>query len=286
MSNLFLEKRKKLNTLWKLRKNTNMQAEDLSCPSCDQVSKIALWEKGQYVCPKCGYHKPINAEERIGFLLDKGSFKEMLPEMKTKDPISFPSYDKKLGKHMEQTNMCDALMAGAGKIDGNKIAIAVLDSSFLMGSMGTVVGEKLARIIEHAGKRKLPLLIFSASGGARMQEGLFSLMQMAKTSAAIERYKENGGFYISCLTHPTTGGVSASFANLGDVILAEPKALIGFAGPRVIKQTIGQTLPEGFQRSEFLEEHGFVDQVIHREDLKKSIVQLLLLHQKGRKHGK
>ena len=184
---------------------------------------------------------------------------------------------------MEQTNMCDALVAGVGKIEGRKVAIGVLDSSFLMGSMGTVVGEKLTRIIEHAKERRLQLLIISASGGARMQEGLFSLMQMAKTSAAIERYKENGGLYISCLTHPTTGGVSASFATLGDIILAEPKALIGFAGPRVIQQTIGEILPEGFQRSEFLEEHGFVDQVIHRRNLKKEISHILYLHQKREK---
>lgn len=286
MSNLFLEKRKKLNSLWKLRNSEIKQEEMISCPTCNGIIKSSLWESNAYVCPKCGYHKPISAQGRLRILLDVESFHELCPEMKTKNPIAFPGYEEKLGKYMEQTNMCDALVAGVGKIEGRKVAIGVLDSSFLMGSMGTVVGEKLTRIIEHAWKRKLPLLIFSASGGARMQEGLFSLMQMAKTSAAIERYKESGGLYISCLTHPTTGGVSASFASLGDIMIAEPKALIGFAGPRVIKQTIGETLPEGFQRSEFLEEHGFVDQVIHRKDLKRVISQILYLHKKGKRYGK
>lgn len=286
MSNLFLLKRKKLNSLLKLRNKTEDKEEYTLCPKCKQKCKTYLWEKALDVCPNCGHHLSISASKRIQMLVDSGSFHESLVNMKTKNPIAFATYEKKLSLHMEKTGLCDAVVTGIGKIEGEKVIIAALDSRFLMGSMGTVVGEKLTRAIEFAGNKKLPLVIFSASGGARMQEGLYSLMQMAKTSAAIARYKSAGGFYISYLTHPTTGGVSASFASLGDIILAEPKALIGFAGPRVIAQTIGQTLPEGFQRSEFLEEHGFVDAIVDRADMKKTILRLLRMHQKGENYGK
>lgn len=286
MSNLFLQKRIKLNSLLKLRNNIEVKEEVLSCPKCKGNNKESLWKKGQNVCPNCGYHMPISATRRIEMLVDTGTFREMNVNMKTKNPISFPTYENKLSVHMDKTGLCDAIVTGFGKVEGKRVIVGVLDSRFLMGSMGTVVGEKLTRAIEFAGNKKLPLVIFSASGGARMQEGLYSLMQMAKTSAAIERYKNAGGFYISYLTHPTTGGVSASFANLGDVILAEPKALIGFAGPRVIEQTIGQTLPDGFQSAEFLEAHGFVDRIIHRADMKKTIGLLLTIHQRGPIYGK
>lgn len=286
MSDLFLLKRMKLNSLLNLRKNKEEKENAIACQKCKGINKNSTWEKASFVCPKCGYHQPISASTRINMLVDLGSFHEMYVNMKTKNPISFATYEEKLSLNMEKTGLCDAVIIGLGKIAGKKVVIGALDSRFLMGSMGTVVGEKLTRAIEFAGNKKLPLIIFSASGGARMQEGIYSLMQMAKTSAAIARYKSAGGFYVSYLTHPTTGGVSASFASLGDVILAEPHALIGFAGPRVIQQTIGQTLPDGFQRAEFLEEHGFIDRIIEREDMKKTLALLLKMHHGEQSYGK
>ena len=219
--------------------------------------------------------------DRIEMLSDEKSFKEMYADIRSNNPIDFPEYEKKLELNRRKTGQLDAIVTGVCKIDGMRAAVAVLDARFLMGSMGTVVGEKITRLAEYAGKRKLPLIIFSASGGARMQEGLFSLMQMAKTTAAIERYKEAGGLFISYLTNPTTGGVSASYASLGDIIIAEPDALICFAGPRVIEQTIGQKLPEGFQHAEFLLDHGMLDMIVHRKDMKKTLSTLLKLHGQG-----
>lgn len=286
MSNLFLLKRKKLNSLQKLREPLNIKDEQIICPKCEESLGKHIWEKNLFVCPECGYHMPIAAIIRIEMIVEEGSFREISSNMKTKNPIAFPDYDRKISAYMKKTGLCDALVAGVGKIEGRKTAIACLDSRFMMGSMGTVVGEKLTRLIEYATHKNLPLLIFSASGGARMQEGLFSLMQMAKTSAAIARFKSAGGFFVSYLTHPTTGGVSASFASLGDLIIAEPEALIGFAGPRVIEQTIGQTLPEGFQRAEFLEEHGFVDKIVHRQNMKKTLALLLKMHRTEQPYGK
>lgn len=214
--------------------------------------------------------------DRLEELLDPGTFKEYYTELETSDPLRFPGYKEKLST--VNVKRKDALICGTGKAGGMEVACALLDKDFLMGSMGTVVGEKLTRIIEKADEEKLPLIIYSASGGARMQEGMFSLLQMAKTSAAINRFKEHGGLFISVLTHPTTGGVSASFASLGDVILAEPGALIGFAGPRVIEKTIGHKLPEGFQRAEFQLEHGFVDRIVPRADMPGVIKSILKLH--------
>lgn len=218
------------------------------------------------------------AYTRIAELCDEGSFHELSRELETEDPLAFPGYRKKLQAMQEKTGLKDAMVTGTCRIGGFPAAIGVSDGRFLMGSMGTVVGEKVAALCEYAGRKKLPLIIFSASGGARMQEGMFSLMQMAKTAAAVTSYKEKGGLFISCLTHPTTGGVSASYASLGDIILAEPGALICFAGPRVIEQTIGQTLPEGFQRAEFLLEHGMLDAVVARADMKAMLERLLRLH--------
>lgn len=214
--------------------------------------------------------------DRLEELLDPGTFKEYYTELETSDPLRFPGYKEKLST--VNVKRKDALICGTGKAGGMEVACALLDKDFLMGSMGTVVGEKLTRIIEKADEDKLPLIIYSASGGARMQEGMFSLLQMAKTSAAINRFKEHGGLFISVLTHPTTGGVSASFASLGDIILAEPGALIGFAGPRVIEKTIGHKLPEGFQRAEFQLEHGFVDKIVSREEMPGVIKSILKLH--------
>ena len=214
----------------------------------------------------------------LRLVLDEGSFQEMFTDIRSKDPLHFPGYQKKLEENSIRAEALDACKAGLGTIEGIPVIAAELSKFFLMGSMGTAAGEKLAESVEEADRRKLPLLIFSASGGARMQEGMFSLLQMAKTSAAVQRFRDHGGFYISVLTNPTTGGVSASYANLGDVILAEPGALIGFAGPRVIEQTIGEKLPAGFQRAEFQMEHGFTDRVVPPERMRQEIASLLRMH--------
>lgn len=220
----------------------------------------------------------LTPARRIALISDDKSFREMYAGLKAGNPNGFPEYEKKLDVNRQKTGQQDAVVTGICRIGGVKTAIAVMDKRFLMGSMGVAVGEKITRLTEYAMKRKLPLIIFAASGGARMQEGLYSLMQMAKTTAAIERFKDAGGLFISYLTNPTTGGVSASFASLGDIIIAEPDALICFAGPRVIEQTIGQKLPEGFQHSEFLLEHGMIDMIVDRKDMKETLVRLLKMH--------
>ena len=225
-------------------------------------------------------HEPKNANEYLSDLFDDGSWHEMESVFESADPLGFPGYQKKLKDARLTTGIPDALCAGYGTIGGVKVFAAKLDKNFMMGSMGTAVGERLTRVVEAAGKYHVPLIIFSASGGARMQEGMFSLMQMAKTSAAIKRFQDNGGLYISVLTHPTTGGVSASFAMLGDIILAEENALIGFAGPRVIEQTIGEKLPAGFQRAEFQMEHGFVDRIVADGQMRKELSNILKLHRR------
>ena len=251
------------------------------CPACAApVSKRDL-VRGLYVCPHCGYHHSIGAYLRLSMLLDPHTFQELDEHLTAPNALDFPGYEEKLARLRRSTGLTEGVVTARGKVNGRPVVAAVLDSSFLMGSMGVAVGEKIARAVELAQKQRLPLIIFSASGGARMQEGILSLMQMAKTSAVLERFSRAGGLYISVFTHPTTGGVTASFASLGDYILAEPGALIGFAGPRVIEQTIGQKLPEGFQRSEYLEEHGFVDQIVPRSRLRETISLLLSLHEKG-----
>jgi len=213
--------------------------------------------------------------------MDEGTMMELGDTVMGSDVLAFPGYSAKLAAQREKTGMDEALIAVAGKIEGHACVAAVLDGSFFMGSMGTAVGERITIAIEYARDHGLPLIIFSASGGARMQEGIFSLMQMAKTGAAVADFSDHGGLYISVLTHPTTGGVTASFASLGDIMLAEPGALIGFAGPRVIEQTIGEKLPEGFQRSEFQLEHGFVDAIVPRTQMRETIAKLLRLHESG-----
>ena len=240
---------------------------------------------GLSVCPLCGYHFPIGAYYRLSTVLDSGSFRELNGRLSSTDPLDFPGYIAKLASAQHRTGLTEAVVTAVGTIGGNKCVVGVMDSRFLMGSMSAAVGEKLTLAIEYAMKNKLPLILFAASGGARMQEGILSLMQMAKTSAAIARFSQKGLLYISVLTDPTTGGVTASFASLGDIILAEPGALIGFAGPRVIQQTIGQTLPEGFQRAEFQMEHGFVDAVVPRSQMRGTLAALLRLHGKGGHHG-
>ena len=259
------------------------QTQDVftKCPACGEaVAKVQL-AKSLYVCPKCGHHQPVGGYLRLAMLLDHGTFQELDAKLTAGDPLHFPSYGEKLANQRRRTGLADAVVAAKGRIGGNPVVVVVMDSRFMMGSMGVAVGEKIARAANTARRTKVPLIIFCASGGARMQEGILSLMQMAKTAEAITQFQDAGGLYISCLTHPTTGGVTASFASLGDITLAEPGALIGFAGPRVIEQTIGQTLPEGFQRSEYLLEHGFVDAVVPRNQLKPTIAQLLRLHSKG-----
>lgn len=251
------------------------------CPQCGMTVRKDQWHQGYNVCPGCGFHRPIGAYNRLRMLLDDGIFREFNSSLTGKDPLSFPGYREKLAALRTATGLQEAVVTAVGKIYGFPAVVAVMDSRFLMGSMGAAVGEKIAQAAKLAQKKKLPLIIFCASGGARMQEGILSLMQMARTAAAIEEFQCSGGLYIACLTNPTTGGVSASFAMLGDITLAEPGALIGFAGPRVIEQTIGQKLPEGFQRAEFLQDHGFVDAVVHRGELRDTLGQLLSLH--GRK---
>lgn len=248
------------------------------CPKCGKAIYSKLLNKGYKTCEECGYHFKVTAYERLAYILDDAKLFEYDREMVTRDPLGFPGYGEKLVKTRTQTGLTDGVVTGKGKIEGQDCLLGIMDSSFFMGSMGTVIGEKLARLFERATKERLPVIVFTASGGARMQEGIFSLMQMAKVSGAVAKHSEAGLLYITVLTDPTTGGVTASFAMLGDIILAEPGALIGFAGPRVIEQTIGQKLPEGFQKAEFLLEHGFVDQIVPRDRLKAVLGTILKMH--------
>lgn len=276
IEDIILKKRNNLNSLLSMRKGTAVVY--VTCPDCGKETAEPELVAANRICPACGFYMPMPPMERLELIGDSKSFREMHAGFRTKNPLNFPGYEKKLDGNRRKTGTEDAFVAGTMKIKDVKAAVGVLDSRFLMGSMGTVVGEKIALLAEYAGKKKLPLIIFSASGGARMQEGLFSLMQMAKTAAAIEKFKKNGGLFISCLTNPTTGGVSASFANLGDIILAEPDALICFAGPRVIEQTIGEKLPAGVQHAEFLLEHGMLDMVVERGKMQDVLYRLLKMH--------
>lgn len=250
------------------------------CNKCGQPIYVEDVQNNLYVCPKCGGYFRVHAYRRIEMLMDEGSFEEWNQEMPFSNPLDFPGYEKKAALAREKTKLNEAIVTGKGRILGEEAAVGVCDARFLMSSMGQIVGEKITQMVERATAEQLPVIIFACSGGARMQEGIVSLMQMAKTSAALKRHHEAGQLFISVLTDPTTGGVTASFAMLGDVILAEPNALIGFAGPRVIQQTIGQKLPEGFQRAEFLLEHGFVDKIVPRSEQKETIAAILKLHKK------
>ncbi|ACA59565.1 acetyl-CoA carboxylase, carboxyltransferase subunit beta [Candidatus Desulforudis audaxviator] len=238
-------------------------------------------ERNLKVCQKCAHHFRLTARERIRITLDTEDFEELDAGLAPRDLLGFPGYAERLAANQKQTGLNEAAISAEGTIGGHRVVLVVMDSHFIMGSMGTVVGEKVARAAEHAVRNRLPLIVFSASGGARMQEGILSLMQMAKTAAAIGRLDSAGLLYVSVLTDPTMGGVSASFAFLGDIILAEPGALIGFAGPRVIEQTIRQKLPDGFQQAEFLQEHGFVDAVVPRSRLKDTLIKIIGMHQAG-----
>ena len=284
MNSIFAKRRARLLAMKAMRDNYIPGDRLITCPKCGQESERRLVAQGLSVCPKCGYHWPIGAYYRLSTILDPGSFRELHPRLSAGGPLHFPGYQEKLDAAQHKTGLTEAVVTATGTIGGSRCVVGVLDSRFLMGSMSTAVGEKVTLAIEFAAKNKLPLILFSASGGARMQEGILSLMQMAKTSAALAWFSDKGLLYISVLTDPTTGGVTASFASLGDIILAEPGALIGFAGPRVIQQTIGETLPEGFQRAEYQESHGFVDAVVPREKMRDTLSHLLRLHEKGGRH--
>jgi len=250
----------------------------VKCRECGEIIHAKQLELNFWVCTKCDYHFRIGSNEYLSFLLDKSSFKEMDKKMRSADPLKFEDtkkYKDRISGTIKKVGINDSVKTGTGKIDGKKVAFACMDFKFIGGSMGSVVGEKIARVIDKAYSLKIPLIIISQSGGARMMEGAYSLMQMAKTSARLARLSEAKIPYISVLTDPTTGGTTASYAMLGDINIAEPKALIGFAGPRVIKETIGKDLPKGFQRSEFLLEHGFVDLIVHRKELKAKLSQLI-----------
>jgi acetyl-CoA carboxylase carboxyl transferase subunit beta len=264
----------------------------VKCENCKEIVYRKEVEKNLQVCPKCNYHFRISAIERLNLLIDPDTFEEMDPELLPSDPLGFndnnKSYPEKIKEYQAKSKLKEAVITGEGMIKGHPVIVAVMDFSFFGGSMGSVVGEKIARAAERAVAKRLPFIAITASGGARMQEGIFSLMQMAKTSQAIARLKEEGILYITVLCDPTFGGVTASFAMLGDIIIAEPKSLIGFAGPRVIEQTTKQQLPEDFQRAEFLLSHGFVDLVVERKDLKKTIallIELFTAHQHDRSQG-
>ncbi|KQU59332.1 acetyl-CoA carboxylase carboxyltransferase subunit beta [Rossellomorea marisflavi] len=248
------------------------------CPECKKIMYTKELQKNLKVCLHCGYHHGMSSHERVDSFIDEGTFTELDRELASVNPLGFPDYLEKLDKDRQKTDMNEAVLTGSGKVNGNEIVLAIMDSRFRMGSMGSVVGEKITRAVEEADKRKVPFIIFTASGGARMQEGVLSLMQMAKTSVALKRFSDNGGLFISIMTHPTTGGVSASFASVGDYNFAEPGALIGFAGRRIIEQTIREDLPEDFQTAEFLLKHGQLDDVLNRLDLKDKIGTLVDLH--------
>lgn len=248
------------------------------CNACKAAIVTEDVKNNYYICPKCHNYFRVHARRRVEMIADEGTFEEWDHGLNAGNPLSFPGYEEKVKALQEKTNLDEAVMTGKAQINGNEVVLGICDGRFMMASMGWAVGEKIARAIERATEEKLPVIIFACSGGARMQEGIVSLMQMAKTSAALKKHSDAGLLYISVLTNPTTGGVTASFAMLGDVILAEPNALIGFAGPRVIEQTIGQKLPEGFQKSEFLLEHGFIDRIVEREEMKEVLASILSMH--------
>ena len=282
---MVIEKIKKINP--KEPDQKNGKASDMlvgkwvKCNNCKEILYKEELKNNYSICPNCGKYFRLSARRRIKQIIDEGTFEEIDTDMQTSDLLNFEGYKEKIQALQEKTKIQEAIQTGTGNINGLKVAIGVMDSNFMMGSMGSVVGEKITRLVEKAIKEKLPVILFCVSGGARMQEGIISLMQMAKTSSAIAKLDKAGLLYISVLTDPTTGGVTASFASLGDIILAEPGALIGFAGPRVIEQTIKQKLPEGFQSAEFLLEHGFIDKIVERKNMKNTLYNIVKLHQNG-----
>lgn len=254
--------------------------EVVVCKRCKKEVLRQNYAKNLFVCPLCGHCSRVSAYDRIAMTCDEGSFRELDRKLRSANPLKFKGYPEKLENLRTATGLQEAVVTGVGKIGGHPAAVGVMDSHFLMASMGSVVGEKLARLFEYAAKKKLPVVLFTASGGARMHEGIYSLMQMAKVSAAVGRHSQEGLLYVTVLTDPTTGGVTASFAMQGDIILAEPRATIGFAGRRVIEGTIGEKLPSGFQSAEFLCEHGFVDRIVPRPEMRETLQKILAIHSK------
>lgn len=252
--------------------------EVVVCKRCKKEVLRQNYAKNLFVCPLCGHCSRVSAYDRIAMTCDEGSFRELDRKLRSANPLKFKGYPEKLENLRSATGLQEAVVTGVGKIGGHPAAVGVMDSHFLMASMGSVVGEKLARLFEYAAKKKLPVVLFTASGGARMHEGIYSLMQMAKVSAAVGRHSQEGLLYVTVLTDPTTGGVTASFAMQGDIILAEPRATIGFAGRRVIEGTIGEKLPSGFQSAEFLCEHGFVDRIVPRPEMRETLQKILAIH--------
>lgn len=280
--NLFKKPENPLEWYDSRNKNSMPDIPDQMCISCSKCKAILLTgdlNENARVCPKCGYHFRMNARQRIGLIADSDSFQEMDAKMRSTNLIGFPNYDKKLWHARLESGENEAVACGTAMVGGYSCCLFVMEPFFMMGSMGTVVGEKITRLFEYATEHSLPVIGFTVSGGARMQEGILSLMQMAKTSAAVKRHSDAGNLYTAVLTDPTTGGVTASFAMEADIILAEPGALIGFAGPRVIEQTMRQKLPPNFQRAEFLLEKGFVDEIVPRSKQKEYLAQLLSMHQ-------
>ncbi|MBO5104810.1 MAG: acetyl-CoA carboxylase carboxyltransferase subunit beta [Ruminococcus sp.] len=258
--------------------NDEEERETFKCPRCQSSVLLERYEELHKVCPNCNYHGRLSVSERIEITVDRDSFKELDSEMISGNPIDFPKYAEKQQELREKTGLKDSVVTGTATIKGSPAVIGIMDSHYMMGSMGSVAGEKITRAFEYATENSLPVIMFTASGGARMQEGIVSLMQMAKTSGAVKLHSDNGGLYITVMTDPTTGGVTASFASLGDIIIAEPKVLIGFAGRRVIESTIKQKLPDDFQLAEFQYEKGFVDMIVERRKMRSTLSHLLKLH--------
>lgn len=282
-----------IRDLLSLRKRKHAASEELvvpegmvtKCEACRHIQYTKELEQNGKVCVKCGYHMKMTAQERIDYIFDENSLEEMDTHLQTTNPLQFPQYVEKVQTDQQKTGMNEAVKTGTVTLDGEQVVVAVMDAHFRMGSMGSVVGEKITRAIEKATALRVPFIIFTASGGARMQEGVLSLMQMAKTSVALQRHAQHHLLFISVMTHPTTGGVSASFASVGDINIAEPQALIGFAGRRVIEQTVREKLPANFQTAEFLLEHGQLDAVMHRHELRKQLSQLVRMHVGGNVHA-
>jgi len=260
--------------------DARLKEELTKCESCNHVMRKTELAASLHVCDRCGYHHKMHAPDRLAITLDAGTFKAFDADLHTANPLQFPGYLEKVKADQEKTGLAEAIVTGQGKIDGRTVVVAVMDAHFRMGSMGSVVGEKITRAIERATDLGVPFIIFTASGGARMQEGVLSLMQMAKTSVALKRHANRGQLFISVMTHPTTGGVSASFASVGDINIAEPQALIGFAGRRVIEQTVREKLPDDFQTAEFLLAHGQLDAIVARSDMRQTLSTIVKLHTK------
>lgn len=279
---LSLNRKKNIGVIGKRKKENSFPADLMTkCPECRKIHLTKEIDNNLKVCPNCDHHFKLTAGERVSIFIDEGTFQSLDENLRTANPLKFPSYLEKIEVDAQKTGLNEAVLTGIGTLKGEQVVVAIMDSHFRMGSMGSVVGEKITRAIEKATEYKLPFIIFTASGGARMQEGVISLMQMAKTSVALKRHSDAGLLFISIMTHPTTGGVSASFASLGDLNIAEPKSLIGFAGRRVIEQTVREKLPDDFQTAEFLLAHGQLDAIFHRKEMRDKIATIVKMHRKG-----